>query len=391
MEKVKMLYGNVFDKLKTLPKESVHCVVTSPPYYGLRDYGVDGQIGLESTPEEYVENMVNIFREVRRVLRDDGTVWLNLGDSYNGSGGPGSQYDGKAAAGYKGEFRKFNNPNRSIDTLKPKDLIGIPWRVAFALQADGWWLRQDIIWHKPNPMPESVKDRCTKAHEYIFLLSKSKQYHYDHEAIKESSVDPEGSEARYDYSFGGKKSEHLLETNQVHTRPIGVREFDGKRNRRSVWTVATKPFKEAHFAVFPPDLIKPCILAGTSSKGCCSKCGAPWVRKVERTPMKKKLSGRKEQLGVKGKTCCSGKMVSPPKSKTVGWEPSCNCKTEDVVPCIVLDPFIGSGTTGEVALKTNRRCIGIELNKEYKKIIDKRLEPYLNVQDLFVGSNGERS
>jgi site-specific DNA-methyltransferase (adenine-specific) len=211
-----------------MPDASVHCCVTSPPYFGLRDYGVDGQIGLEQTPDDFVAEMVAVFREVRRVLRDDGTLWLNLGDSYGAS----------------------------------KQLVGIPWRVALALQADGWYLRQDIIWHKPNPMPESVRDRCTKAHEYIFLLAKSERYYFDSEAMREESADPQGSAARYKSAFGGKKNETLLATDQVHTRPIGMREFDGKRNRRSVWTVTTKPFRGAHFAVYPPDLIEPCILAG---------------------------------------------------------------------------------------------------------------------------------
>lgn len=251
--------GDVLDMLRNLNDKSVDCCVTSPPYFGLRDYGVKGQIGLECTVDEYVQKLVTVFRDVRRVLRDDGTLWLNLGDSYNGNSinrtGQNGYNDGR-----KNRDKRFSCGG--VDGLKPKDLIGIPWRVAFALQADGWYLRQDIIWHKPNPMPESVKDRCTKSHEYIFLLSKSPKYYFDSDAIREDSVDPVGSANRYKSKFGGSKNEELLRTEQVHTRPIGMREFDGKRNKRDVWTVATKPYKEAHFATFPTTLIEPCVLAG---------------------------------------------------------------------------------------------------------------------------------
>jgi len=225
-----ILNGNSLELLKTLPDQCVQTCITSPPYWGLRDYGTDEQLGLEETPEQYVKNMVLLFRELRRVLKDDGTLWLNLGDSYARVGGDnrdaGRHWDGRE-----------NNPNTSHNRyasdigLKPKDLVGIPWRVAFALQADGWYLRQDIIWHKTNPMPESVMDRCTKSHEYMFLLSKSMKYYYDYEAIAEKSGDA-----------------------------------ISKINKRSVWVMPTKPYHKAHFAVFPEDLIKPCILAG-SAKG----------------------------------------------------------------------------------------------------------------------------
>lgn len=243
-----------------MPAQSINTCVTSPPYWGLRDYGVDGQLGLEPTPEEYVANLVEVFREVRRVLRDDGTLWLNLGDTYAGSWG-------SASHDINGKARRTGTNQRPPTSykqkgLKPKDLVGIPWRVAFALQADGWYLRSDIIWHKPNPMPESVTDRPTKAHEYIFLLSKSQKYYYDADSIKEPSSDLEKSKKQYEKPFGGKKAEELLKTDQVHTRIIGMREFDGKRNKRTVWTVPTQPFPEAHFAVYPPALITPCILAG---------------------------------------------------------------------------------------------------------------------------------
>lgn len=308
-ENASLLCGDCLAMLRCLPDKSVNCCVTSPPYFGLRDYNVDGQIGLEPTPDEFVQKLVSVFREVKRVLRDDGTLWLNLGDSY------ASFRDGKATPDTsRGEstgtlVEKGKAKNRSASTfkgteIKHKDLIGIPWRVAFALQADGWYLRQDIIWHKPNPMPESVKDRCTKAHEYIFLLSKGPKYYFDSSAIREPSSDNPVTSARRnrtDFSTVGtnelkgtifgqsgksKNADHKLET----------------RNRRSVWNVATRPFKGAHFATFPPDLIEPCILAG------CPKDG------------------------------------------------------------LVIDPFNGAGTVGVVAMKHSRKYLGIELNPEYCKI-----------------------
>lgn len=228
---VRILLGNCLDRLKELPDESVHCCVTSPPYFGLRDYGHAGQIGLENSPQDFVNKLVEVFREVRRVLRNDGTLWLNLGDTYAGSGGAGNQF-GQIQNG----LAKYKQKGRPKDIgLKHKDLIGIPWRVAFALQADGWYLRQDIIWHKPNPMPESVLDRCTKAHEYIFLLSKNERYYFDSDAIKEPG---NGQDAA-----------------------------DTLRNKRSVWQVNLQPFSGAHFATFPPALIMPCILAGCPEGG----------------------------------------------------------------------------------------------------------------------------
>jgi DNA modification methylase len=240
------------EKMREMPGDHVQTCVTSPPYWGLRDYGVGGQMGLEKTPGEYVGNLVNVFREVRRVLKDDGTVWLNLGDSYTSGGRSSRDHDKKLSA------RHLSARADTPAGLKPKDLVGIPWRVAFALQADGWYLRQDIIWHKPNPMPESVRDRCTKAHEYIFLLSKSPKYLFDHEAIKEPSVDKKGcGNTRQPRHVPG----HADNSTRHNLHNIPVRET---RNRRSVWTVTTKPFKGAHFATFPVDLIEPCILAGSS-------------------------------------------------------------------------------------------------------------------------------
>jgi site-specific DNA-methyltransferase (adenine-specific) len=249
-----VIVGDCVKGMQTLEAGSVHTCVTSPPYFGLRDYQMDGQIGLEDTPEAYVARLVEVFREVRRVLRDDGTLWLNIGDSYArgfGGGSPGAKSSTNVGA-FKGR-----KAGRVPAGLSQKDLIGIPWRVAFALQADGWCLRQDIIWYKPNPMPESVKDRCTKAHEYIFLLSKSPRYYFDSAAIRE----PEAC---------GRKRGPALHPDAKSTNGNGGlarRESDGFRNRRSVWTVTTKPYKGAHFATFPPDLIEPCILAGCPPGG----------------------------------------------------------------------------------------------------------------------------
>lgn len=257
--------GDCIKSMRELPEQCVNTCVTSPPYFGLRDYGNDGQIGLEATPDAFVTKLVEVFREVKRVLRDDGTVWLNLGDSYANNTAAGDKVFGNPAF-------NANRPSRA-DTktaaktvpagLKPKDLIGIPWRVAFALQADGWYLRQDIIWHKPNPMPESVRDRCTKAHEYIFLLSKSPKYYYDHEAVKEKSA--ESSIARLAQPTLASQSG----SNRVPGKTNGNMKAVGgeMRNKRSVWTVTTKPYKGAHFATFPPDLIEPCILAGAPEGG----------------------------------------------------------------------------------------------------------------------------
>ena len=375
--------GDALSVLKTMPEQSVHCCVTSPPYWGLRDYGVDGQLGLESTPDEYVEKMVEVFREVRRVLRDDGTLWLNLGDSYAGSG--------KGAWDNKEVQKEVYVPDKDSPQcklkkvpqgLKPKDLIGIPWMVAFALRADGWYLRQDIIWHKPNPMPESVTDRCTKAHEYIFLLTKRKKYFYDAEAIKEKQSGE--IKTRRFSSDGGSKARAMGKHISGGNEGTGAKWTDtGSRNKRSVWTIATKPFKEAHFAVFPPDLIEPCILAGTSPRAC-EICGAPWKRVVEREQIGKhvvQVSDRKELLR-NDLTKYAGSMGGV-KVTTLGWEPTCACQNEGKGRCIVLDPFMGSGTTGMVAAMHQRNFIGFELNPEYCKMAEKRIEPYLMQQTIF--------
>ncbi|MDD4775148.1 MAG: site-specific DNA-methyltransferase [Syntrophomonas sp.] len=324
-------------ELRKLPDESVNCCVTSPPYWGLRDYGVDGQLGLEPTPEEYTVKMVEVFREVKRVLRKDGTLWLNLGDSYASNISNNGGYSDKSTlAGFSRPDTKGGLANESGKTvklahgLKPKDLVGIPWRVAFALQKDGWYLRSDIIWAKPNPMPESVTDRPTKAHEYIFLLSKSERYYYDAEAIKEpiteSSVvrlaqdidNQAGSQRVPGKTNGPMKAVGKKDKQRRHSRRHAgfndrwnqmttSEQHSMGRNKRTVWNIATKPFSEAHFAVFPPEIPEICIKAGCPEQG--------WV----------------------------------------------------------LDPFAGSGTTLMVAAQLWRNAIGIELNPEYCELIKRRM------------------
>lgn len=263
-----IICGDSLEVLKTLTDETIDCCVTSPPYYGLRDYGKEGQIGLEESPEEYIEKLVRVFREVKRVLKDDGTLWLNIGDSYAGNSNGGTKLQGNP------EFNK-NRPSRELTSLpkksvpnscKPKDLIGIPWTLAFALRDDGWYLRQDIIWHKPNPMPERVKDRCVKSHEYIFLFSKKPRYFFDYKAIQEESKwngkDKRSGKGRI--SYDGKRTDGGVEKTKAQQSFVSI---TGRRNKRDVWSVTTKALKEAHFATFPEKLIEPCILAGSRRGG----------------------------------------------------------------------------------------------------------------------------
>lgn len=365
------VYNKSCFNMSELPDKSIQTVVTSPPYWGLRDYGIEGQLGLEPTPEEYVNNLVKVFREVKRVLRDDGTVWLNLGDSYANNAQAGDKVFGNP------EFNKNRPSRQSTKTvkkvvpigLKHKDLVGIPWRVAFTLQQDGWYLRSDIIWHKPNAMPESVTDRPTKSHEYIFLLSKSQRYYYDGEAIKEPHEHPKITHmARYE-NDDARQGSALVK--MAGNSPTG-------RNKRSVWTVNTKPYKEAHFATFPEKLIEPCILAGASDKAC-EICGSPFERVVE---SESKPQGRSSQ------DVYTGQAYKNPQSavwgkkrnlggdgndtKTTGWQPTCKCECQGTGKSIVLDPFAGSGTTLWVSKKLGRKAIGYELSEKYCRLIQKR-------------------
>jgi DNA modification methylase len=330
--------GDALEKLKELPDNIVQCCVTSPPYWGLRNYGVEGQMGIEKSPEEYIEKMVKIFREVRRILKPNGVMFLNIGDSYYSNPGNGRGIGSTLKGGnphYSGAQRvvSYDTFDNGAIIIKPKDLVGIPWRIAFALQSDGYYLRSDIIWNKPNILPESVKDRPTKSHEYIFLMAKSKKYYYDADAIMEKAVTM--PEDKSGMKFGGNKTNDIETTHSNNPgkkweprKPYdktqggggtsfigysGNKKADGTpicglyRNKRDVWTVPACPYKEAHFATYPPDLIKPCILAGSPVGG------------------------------------------------------------------IILDPFLGSGTTAYVSKELNRKCIGIELNEEYIKIATKRL------------------
>jgi len=386
MTNTQILNGDCIEMMKTLPEQSVNCCVTSPPYFGLRDYGHEGQIGLEKTPEAFVQKMVEVFREVKRVLRDDGTLWLNLGDSYASNGCYINAWLEKDHNKDKKHLHTKNH-KRYEDRkafrggeygIKAKDMIGIPWRVAFALQADGWYLRQDIIWHKPNPMPESVQDRCTKAHEYIFLLSKSPKYYFDSDAIAEpvtaSTLD----------RLNQPTLEQQAGSNRVPGKTNGNMKAVGgteTRNKRSVWSITTKPYKGAHFATFPPDLIKPCILAGCPSR-VCSVCGSPWKKIVERVPARSTKCPKTDALyqaqggtGEKktGTIGMSGGGRINGYSKTVGHEPTCSCNGE-IKSGVVLDPFGGSGTTAQVAMEHGRSAILCELNPDYVPLIKKRLE-----------------
>jgi DNA modification methylase len=457
----RIIQADVMAGLASLPDASIQTVVTSPPYWGLRDYGTavwdggdegcdhlqsiqpqrdrpggkfrdtrgegnwdsskavlrqygqtcgkcgavrcDQQLGLEPTPEAYVERMVAVFREIRRVLRPDGTVWLNLGDSYHNADkwGGGGANTGKHTRAPDGEVASWTAVRRrwaAVEGLKPKDLVGIPWRVAFALQADGWYLRSDIIWSKPNPMPESVTDRPTKAHEYMFLLTRSARYFYDADAVRET--------AQYGYknwngdifrSVGDATSppEHDVKLTLEGTNP------EAGRNLRSVWNIATEPFPEAHFATFPKKLVEPCVKAGTSEKGCCPECGAAWERETEisenahpgdsgSTNGQGKIQRGKRPDGLAVGTAMRERYQAGREPRTVGWDAQCDCSWDsatlthdaDPLPCTVLDPFAGSGTTGVVALRLGRSFIGIELSPAYAEMARARImddAPLFNV------------
>ena len=378
-----ILNGDVFDCLRSLPDACVQCVVTSPPYWGLRDYGVEGQIGLEPTPEAYVEKMVEVFREVKRVLRDDGTLWLNLGDSYAGSGKAGNnpEYQKRHTQFGKIEIKERMGkptPSKKIG-LKPKDLVGIPWMVAFALRADGWYLRSDIIWSKPNPLPESVTDRPTKSHEYVFLLSKSSRYFYDADAIREPYAESTFIRAKSVNNATARKDNGTAInqrglTAEQQTKAYSKVTETGGRNKRSVWHIATQSFSEAHFATFPEALVEPCIKAGTSARGACPECGAPWRRVVEKGGGTTGASWHDHSNDlVRGQ-------VAPPSAtfrdyyrRDIGWQPSCTCGCEETIPCVVLDPFGGTGTVAKVARDLGRSSILIEINPEYVQIAKQRL------------------
>lgn len=395
---VRLYHGDVINVLRQLAPSSVQTCVTSPPYWGLRDYGKAGQIGLEATPGEYVARMVEVFREVRRVLRDDGTLWLNLGDSYAGPRG-NTRGDGAGGGQHRGAvmFGAAMSIQATPDGLKPKDLVGIPWRVAFALQDDGWYLRADVIWAKPNPMPESVTDRPTKAHEYVFLLTKSPRYFYDHEAIREPISANWKAGAAPPMPLNGS---HVLTSGRRGNHAKRIYEVAKGANARSVWTITTKPYAGAHFATFPVELPERCVKAGTPEAGCCAKCGAPRERVIVATAP----DGRRAEMrggkayddegrplmgdnmidhGTRGSWNSGGKTLT---RETTGFRASCECNAE-TVPSVVLDPFSGSGTTAWVARHHGRHAVGIELNEDYLRLSADRLRQLSLLGDAVTGQD----
>lgn len=418
----KFYLGNVIDCLKAIPHNTVQTVVTSPPYFGLRDYGLPPTEwpeityspmtgipsitippmicchGLEPDPFSFIAHEVYVFREIRRILRPDGTIWVNLGDSYvgatsnygtSGSAGKNSIRGKRSLIGMPSDGRKERNANG----LPMKNLVGIPWRVAFALQADGWYLRSDIIWSKPNPMPSSTKDRPTLSHEYIFLLSKKAHYYYDNEAIKEegTTTRPELLEfgPRPNKGYPGHINDRRRAPGNWQTKKVGLPGESenrgcpsgpvaekGKRNKRTVWEIATESFSGTHFATFPTKLVEPCILAGSSPKAC-PKCRAPWKRVLEPSENYAKLLGKSYHDHSDDLSQGMSQQKKMPRTfadyNTVDWEPTCKCEGNDGSgKCIVLDPFGGSGTTTLVSQYLGRDSIYIDLNPAYLDIALKR-------------------
>jgi DNA modification methylase len=419
---IRLLVGHVLDRLAEQPDESVHCVVSSPPYYGLRDYGNEpqtwggdpgcghewgderqkivaisdkrapehnterdslmdgtlasqgtfclrcnawrGSLGLEPTPALYVDHMVAVFREVRRVLRADGTLWLNIGDSYATSNPAGRRDSGKGTNGKFGDHEiagSFAASTRQNTGLKPKDLLGMPWMLAFVLRADGWYLRSEITWGKRAPMPESVTDRPTSATEKVFLLTKSARYFYDAEAVKEEaepSLYTTGEANGKDYHDGRTKSFHAYKPS--------------KRNMRNWWLLGPEPFPEAHFATFPTEIPRRAILAGTSERGVCLKCGAPWERVIKKTAAT--VYSRASEYGHgAGRNDGGRSQLIGAEAKTIGWRPSCSCVAGEPVTATVLDPFGGAGTTGLVADQLQRNAILIDINPTYAAMAERRI------------------
>jgi DNA modification methylase len=368
-----MRQGDVMERLREMPDTSIQCCVTSPPYWGLRDYGVEGQLGLEKTPAEFVERMVEVFEEVRRVLRVDGTFWMNIGDSYATEGGRGEARmvelgNPSENAMTEPRARGHASGTKAAPGLKTKDLCLIPERLILALQDAGWWVRSRIAWVKGSAMPESVRDRPTSAWEHIWLLTKASKYFCDMEAVRT----PQSSTSH----GGGKPGPHRqMAMSGRHDGNPAMGILNGGANLRNWWKINSENFPEAHFATYPSEIPRRCILMGTSAKGCCPECGAPWERVVERTAMEIDRSGNHpEEL----RTRTSGQMTKPPTSTTTGWRPTCG-HDGDPVPCTVLDPFAGSGTTLMVAEQLGRDSIGIELNPEYIEIAHRRIQQGLSI------------
>ena len=373
-------HGDVIDCLRELEAESVQCVVTSPPFWNLRDYGVEGQMGLESSVGEYIEKLVSVFAEVKRVLRKDGICFCEIGDSYasgkgtcfNPGGGEESieTRSGKKDAGTYPLDRGSTLTLRR-DNLKPKDLCLVPFRLALALQADGWWVRSDIIWAKPNPMPESVTDRPTSSHEHVFLLAKSANYYYDADAVTQKVLNSSGGK------FGGTKKDAAGSVRGDTGNPRA--DNYTSRNLRTVWTIPTESFSGSHYATYPQKLVQPCVLAGTSERGACAKCGAPWERLMERSVENDKGDKRAQPKStLSGGYMATGKVLRQQRD----WRPTCECNCPDTVPCVVLDCYSGGGTTGLVALKLGRHYIGIDLNKDYLEMSLRRMDAALAQETL---------
>ena len=376
---VRILVGDALTRLKDLPDGSVHTCVTSPPYWGLRSYqGDPGMIGLEPTFDDHLENIVAVFREVRRVLRDDGICVVNYGDAYatgtyenvdnqgiksdTKSGDPNKEHGSFRDARYLGQNRKVG-----LTSTKPKDLMMMPARVALALQADGWWLRSEVIWHKPNPMPESVTDRPTSAHEKIYLLSKSPKYFYDHVAVRAKALTDRKR------GPGGKVAPDRNDSESLRCTDGST---PSTANLRNVLKVATHSFKGAHFATFPPDVVRPWIAAGTSEHGCCTECGAPWVRETDKelvggSTVFQHRDGEGNDQG-SNRSRDGHKPGGTNVFRTTGWQPSCECDA-DVQPCTVMDPFGGAGTVGLVADQMRRDAILIEISPEYAEMARARI------------------
>lgn len=446
---ITFLAGDCLKSLRTLADGSVNCCITSPPYYGLRDYGTgtwiggdpnckhknggqaqvpdskykgasetiiaggnrggklycvkcgalrkDDQIGLEETPEQYIGRLIGVFAEVHRVLRDDGVLWVNIGDSYarnpaKGSKSPLVWGDGGAKPSLTqgssdNGVRRSDRPAFKATGAKEKDLIGIPWMLAFALRDYGWYLRQDVIWNRPNPMPESVHDRCTKAHEYVFMLTKQPKYYFDAFAMQEPAVTPAGTK-------GAKGSKARAAEFGVSGRPPEYAIYDGTRNRRSVWTIQTRPFKGAHFATFPPALVEPMIASSLSDGGYCASCGSPYRRVVSRgvpplfMPDSEIDRFGNGEAGVHrkfGQVYENWSRANP--KRTVGWDRTCDCPTEGTKPGVVLDPFGGAGTVAVVAEVAGHDTILCELNPKYIRISKRRLGVPLSIQEKIAELN----
>lgn len=386
--------GDALEVLQGMADESVHTVVTSPPYFGLRAYnGGDREIGIEERPEDYISNLVSIFRETRRVLRDDGTIWIVIGDGYatQPKGNPGSRSKGLTNNGdCAAEASQHRTKSTIVGGLKQKDLIGIPWMLGLALRDDGYFLRDVVIWAKScsgnyrggSCMPESVRDRTVKSFEYVLMLTKNPRYYYDAQAIAEPCAELERKQSEKRRLM--RMNRGVVSLNGLGQTSKGVdggavitheMKSGATRNRRAVWTISTQPFKGSHFACFPLKLVEPMILAGSSERGCCPKCLAPYQRITEKTKIKRnRPNSLTKRTGEEGTGNFCPNDTAGVSTKTLGWEPTCTCDAGEPIPCTILDPFSGAATTGIAAVRNGRRYVGIDLNEDYNEIARKRFK-----------------